>query len=122
MKSDRLIEIRLIHLRLKKGLEKEQKTRVTKGASNDLYPYKSLVGELPNPPVHFLCEKMIVLDKSAAARFFKTLILEKSVNSIFDSPAISGEDTFSFLSFKLISLFHFFVLSLFRPIEKMFQI
>ena len=54
--------------------------RVTKGASNDLYLYKSLVGEPPNPPVHFLCEKMIVLDKSAAARFFKMLICGKTEN------------------------------------------
>ena len=60
--------------------KKGQKVRVTKGASNDLYLYKSLVGELPNPPVHFLREKMIVLDKSAAARFFKTLIWEKTEN------------------------------------------
>ena len=67
-------------MRLKKGLEKGQKVRCTKGASNDLYPYKSLVGEPPNPPVQFLCEKMIVLDKSAAARFFKTLIWEKTEN------------------------------------------
>ena len=109
-------------MRLKKGLEKEQKTRVTKGASNDLYLYKSLVGERPNPPVHFLCEKMIVLDKSAAARFFKTLIWGKTENCIFDSPAISGEDTFSILSFRLISLFHFFVLPLFRYVEIMLQI